>query len=314
MGATIDFLVIGAQRSGTTSLWRHMASHPQIELPSSKEAPFFSHDEPFTRGLDWYLGEFFAAAVPQRLWGTVSPHYMMGSQDADVPMIAGRIRTLVPRVKLIAILRDPIARAQSHHRMVTHRGRETRTFEQAALELLEPAALEIARREPPRVQPYLVQGEYGRVLGEYLRVFPREQLHVLLTEELESEPARTLGAIFSFLGVDPSHRPPALDLHHHRGGVGRRLDGAAERELKGYLAREVWPHTPHPSQQRRAFDFWFLQWNVIPDEQPPPLDPEVRALLEEHFVRDAENLEALLSIRVPWSDWSPSTPPPILSS
>jgi hypothetical protein len=302
MGETLDFLVIGAQRSGTTSLWRHMASHPQLHLPGSKEAPFFSHEEPFERGLGWYLGEFFAEAAPERLWGTVSPHYMMGSPEADVPRIAERIRALVPRARLIAVLRDPITRAQSHHRMVSHRGRETRTFEQAALELLDPRALEIARREPPVVQPYLVQGEYGRVLAAYLEVFPREQLHVLLTETLNATPAQALRAIFSFLGVEGSHLPPRVDVHHHRGGIVKRLDAAAERDLKEYLAREAWPHTSHPKQQRRAFDFWFLQWNVIADTQPlPSVDPEVRALLQDHFARDADILEALLGLKVPWS-------------
>jgi Sulfotransferase family len=136
VGGTLDFLVIGAQRSGTTSLWRHLASHPQVHIPPSKEAPFFSHDRPFARGLAWYLGEFFADADPRRRWGTVSPHYMMGSPDADVPEVARRIHATVPQARLIAILRDPIERAQSHHRMVVHRGRETRGFEEAALQQL----------------------------------------------------------------------------------------------------------------------------------------------------------------------------------
>jgi hypothetical protein len=302
MGGTLDFLVIGAQRSGTTSLWRHLQSHPQLFLPSSKEAPFFSHAEQLGRGLDWYLGEFFPDAPAEALWGTASPHYMMGSPDADVSMIAARIHALLPDVKLIAVLRDPISRAQSHHRMVSHRGRETRTFEQAALDLLDPTALEAARREPPVVQPYVVQGEYGRILGSYLELFPRERLHVLLTEQLGGDSERALGAIFSFLGVDASHRPPQGSRRHHRGGFGKRLDPSAEHELKAYLAREVWPHAAQPTQQRRAFDFWFLQWNVLPDEHSlAPVGAEVRALLEDHYASDAETLEALLGMRVPWS-------------
>jgi hypothetical protein len=298
---SLDFLVIGAQRSGTTSLWHALASHPQLHLPTSKEAPFFSHDEQFERGLDWYLEEFFSEADPRRLWGTASPHYMMGGPHADVPEVARRIRATVPDVKLIAVLREPIARARSHHRMVVHRGREPRSFEEAARVLLQPQALRTARQRPMEVQPYLVQGEYGRILGAYLEVFPREQLHVLLTAELGAEPLQTLRGIFSFLGVEDAHRPAQVEARHHRGGLGRRLDAAAEQQLKEHLARTVWPHTPHPAQHRRAFDFWFMQWNVIPDEQLPPIDPELLAALSEHFAPDARTLARLTGLEVPWS-------------
>jgi Sulfotransferase domain len=309
---TLDFLVIGAQRSGTTSLWRHLASHPEIHVPPSKEAPFFSHGEPFARGFEWYLGEFFADAAPTQQWGTVSPHYMMGSPDTDVHEVARRIHSHLPCVKLIAVLRDPIERAQSHHRMVVHRGRETRDFDTAAREMLVPEELARARREPPLTQPYFVQGEYGRILDAYLALFDRAQLHVLLTDDLREEPGEALRAIFSFLGIDENHDPPALEERHHRGGRGRRLDDAAEQKLKRYLAQEVWPRTPHPAQQRRAFDFWFMQWNVIPEESFAPLDPGTRAQLNDHYARDAELLESLTGLTVPWrrAAQAPSAVPP----
>lgn len=300
MAHTLDFLVIGAQRSGTTSLWRHLASHPEIHLPSSKEAPFFSHDQPFVRGLDWYLREFFAEAGAAQLWGTVSPHYMIGSPGVPVEEVIRRIHSLLAPVKLIVVLRDPIERAQSHHRMVIHRGRETRDFDMAARELLVPEMLERARREPPLVQPYFVAGEYGRILGAYLAPFGREQLHVLLTSELRDRPREAMRGVFAFLGVDELHEPPELAEHHHRGGHARRLDTDAERALKEHLAREVWPRMRHPAQERRAFDFWFMQWNVIPEERLPPVDEGVRAQLQEHYARDAELLHGLTGVAAPW--------------
>lgn len=226
---------------------------------------------------------------------------MMGGPRADVPEVARRIRATAPDVKLIAVLREPIARAQSHHRMVVHRGREPRSFEEAARALLEPQALQRARRRPLEVQPYIVQGEYGRILGAYLDLFPREQLHVLLTADLEAEPLRALRAIFAFLGVADSHETPRPEVRHHRGGRGRRLDAAAERQLKEHLGRAVWPHTPHPAQYRRAFDFWFTQWNVIPDERLAPIDPSLRAALREHFAPDTEALGRLTGLEIPWS-------------
>jgi hypothetical protein len=298
---SLDFLVIGAQRSGTTSLWNHLGGHPQLYLPPSKEVPFFSHDDQFEQGLDWYLAEFFAQAAPGQLRGTASPHYMMGGPHADAREVARRIRASVADVKLIAVLREPIARAQSHHRMAVHRGRELRGFEEAARASLEPQALQAARHRPLQTQPYVVQGEYGRILGVYLELFPASQLHVLLTADLEAQPVQAMRDIFAFLGVDDSHRPPQAEVRHHRGGRGRRVDAEAERRLKEHLARTVWADTAHPAQHRRAFDFWFRQWNVLAEERLPPIDPELRAALGAHFAADARILERLTGLRVPWS-------------
>ncbi len=232
---------------------------------------------------------------------------MMGSPGVDVHEVARRIHSLVPHTRILAVLRDPIERAQSHHRMVVHRGRETRDFDTAAREMLTPEMLERARREPPLVQPYFVQGEYGRILAAYLALFDREQLHVLLTSELRDDPRQTMRAIFAFLEVDARHEPPKLTEHHHRGGRARRLDSQAEQTLKDHLAREVWPRTTRPAQQQRAFNFWFMQWNVIPEEQFPALAPEVRAQLQSHYAADAELLESLTGLRVPWCAQHPGS-------
>lgn len=302
LGATLDFIVIGAQRSGTTSLWHALAQHPQIHIPASKEAPFFSHAT-FERGLDWYLAEYFCDARPDRLWGTVSPQYMMGSRHADETEIARRIHALTPQAKLIAILRDPIERAWSQYRQLTHRGDESRSFEAAVNQLLEPAALREARRPGASrrgYQRYIVAGEYGRLLGAYLDVFPRERLHTLFTSDLAHDPHGTLRAVFDFLGVDADLLPPNAPACHNRGGVARRIDERAEQELKSYLAREVWPAMPWPRLAERAFDFWLMEWNVVVEEDPPRLSPALRSRLESHFHADASRLEALLGVPVPW--------------
>jgi hypothetical protein len=304
VGGTLDFIVIGAQRSGTTSLWRYLDSHPDIHIPASKEAPFFSHST-FARGLEWYLAEYFADAAPKRHWGTVSPQYMMGSVEADERTMARRIRATVPDTKLIAILRDPIGRAQSQHRLEVHRGFEDRDFDVAAEALLEPGALREARR-PGAVrrgyQRYLVAGEYGRILAAFLDEFPSKQLHLLLTDELESAPAECLAEVFNYLDVDSAHIPPGLDVHHNRGGRRRRLDAKGEAALKEYLSREVWHKTKAPPQHERAFDFWFMEWNMIPDEQTLPIDSALHMRLREHFAPDAEHLQRLLGRPIPWAE------------
>jgi hypothetical protein len=303
MGGTLDFIVIGAQRSGTTSLWRHLSAHPDVHIPASKEAPFFGHHT-FALGLAWYLREYFADADPGRVWGTVTPQYMLGSPEADEAELAERIHTTVPAVRLVAVLRDPVERARSQHRLNVHRGVETRSFDEAAAALLEPAALEDARRPGAAergLQRYLVAGEYGRILEPFRSRFGAEQLHVVLTEELEHDPAATVSGVLGFLGLDPQVQLPDLDVRHNRGGRRRRIDADAETALKAYLAREVWPAIAHPALAERAFDFWFMQWNVVPDEAFDPVDAALLERLRSHFASDGARLEAVIGRPVPWA-------------
>jgi hypothetical protein len=302
MTGMLDFVVIGAGRSATTTLWHHLRSHPELSVPACQEAPFFADERLYARGQEWYLRTYFADTSPTQRRGAVSPQYMADQPGVPLPRTVDRLHRAAPDAQLVAILRDPIARAQSQHRLAVLQGRERRRFDVAMRELLEPAMLDRARREAPVVSAYVVDGEYGRILGCYLERFPREQLHVQLTGDLERDPAGTLRSVFTFLGVDDRHRLPEPAVRHHRGGRRRRVDGAAEAALKDYLEREAWPPTPSARERSRAFALWFSQWNVVPDDALPPIDAELRARLAEHFARDAAELERLLALSVPWRD------------
>jgi sulfotransferase family protein len=295
----MDFIVIGGQKAGTTTFWHHLASHPQVFVPESKEAPFFSHDAQYLRGLEWHRARHFAAAPPGALLGTVTPHYMMGTPDAPVGRIAARIHKALPDVRLIALLRDPVERALSQYRMSVRRGLETRSFAGAVQELLEPDRLLEGRSRANETNSYIVQGEYGRVLDAYLQHFPRDQLLVLLTDDLDRRPAEVVKTAFAFLGVDDTFVPPNLGAHEFRGGLIPRLDRAAETELHDWLGEHVWPKLPNAAAERRAFRFWFKTWNVVPDAAPP-ISPATRRVLERHYRRDASRLRKL-GVQAPWA-------------
>jgi len=106
----VDFLVIGAQKSGTTSLFKYLQRHPELYLPPSKEINFFVNASKFPRGLDWYIETYFRGADEDKLWGEVCPSYI-GYTSAPANIYAN-----CPDVKLVAILRNPIDRAYSHYR------------------------------------------------------------------------------------------------------------------------------------------------------------------------------------------------------
>lgn len=300
MTRRLHFVVIGAQKAGTTTLWQLLRDHPQLAFPPAKEAPFFT-EESYARGLEWYLRTAFADAPAARLLGSVTPQYTMGTAAAPVPVVAGRMARDAPGVRLVALLRDPVERALSQWTMSRRWGVERRPVEVALREELAPGALEAARATPSTTNSYVAQGEYGRTLATYLRHFPREQLHVELTTSLERDPGAVVQRVLAFVGADHAWRPERLGERWFRGGERPRVPPDASQALLERLGRDVFP-LAGAAQEDVAAAFWlvFQQWNVVP-EPHPTLPPELEAALREHFARDATAAERLLGVALPWS-------------
>ena len=292
----LDFIVIGAQKAGTTSLYKYLQPHPKIYMPPEKEAPFFSSDDLYELGWEWYVREFFEGAPEDKLWGKVTPQYM---SDSRVPP---RIYATMPNVKLIALLRNPVDRAFSHYRMTVRRGLDKRTFDDAVDELLRDEMLEYARSLPAGLENeskcYLVWGEFGRILGNYLQLFPKEQILVVFSDDLEQRPKEVLGTVLRFLGLGADFTPPNLGKRYHVGGTRKRLP--VEVFKKVGLLRRMWKIIPE--KHRRRFLYWFEQWNTLPDKQPRML-PETRQRLVEFYRDDVKRLRQMLGIEVPWKEF-----------
>ena len=291
----LDFAVIGAQKAGTTSLFKYLEQHPDIYMPKGKEAPFFSSDVMFSRGWKWYLREFFGDAPDDSQWGTASPNYM-----AD-PRVPERMLRLLPDVKLVALLRNPIDRAYSQYQMALRSGHETLAFREAIHGLLKPSALEEAREKPTRSNSYIVRGEYGRILAAFCRLFPAEHIAVFFTGQLKHNPKEVLREVLDLLGVRSDYVPPDLGTIYHKGGTKRRLPWL-ENLMKADKLKDLWRRIPE--RYRQPFAFWLRQWNAIPDQGGLAVESSVRRLLEEYFEEDTKQLSRLLEgrgLRIPWS-------------
>jgi hypothetical protein len=297
----LDFVVIGVQKGGTTSLWQYLRGHPQVAMPDHKEAPILCAREDRIPGLLTDLVESeLGDAPPEAKLGKVAAHYMMGRGSVDIESIVDRIDEMLPGVNLIALLRDPIERAISHYRMSVRRGLESRPFEQVVDEELAPRRLQVARSRPTETNSYLAQGEYGRVLGIYRRRLPAEQILVEMSADLEAAPGAVLDRVLAHIGLQPGYRPTGLDVRHHRGGTRSRLDAEALEQLEAFMAEQVWPLLCDRAERaRKAFEFFLQTWNVAPDEDRPPLSSAKRRRLEAHYRADAERLESL-DLRAPW--------------
>lgn len=297
-GKPLDFIIIGAQKSGTTSLHKYLSGHPQIWMPPEKEAPFFSEDTLYEKGWEHYIADYFYNAPKEKFWGKATPHYMV---DMRVP---SRIARLMPKLKLIAILRHPIERAFSHYKMIARWEMETQSFDRIIGESLTDNAIEIARRlkaTPENEKKLIVaNGEYGRIIGEYLNYFQKDQILIVFTDDLKAKPELALERIYRLLGIS-NYLPPNLDKIYHIGGTELRLPHV-EIFKKNALMKKIW-HS-FPQRFRRNFMYWFNQWNVTPDRNNDSINAreETIRLLKAHYIKDIDVLEKLMGFKTPWSD------------
>lgn len=231
---TPGFLVVGTKRGGSTSVYHWIAQHPQVAPCRTRKGTHF-FDVNHGRGDSWFRSAFETHREPWRTTGEGSPYYMFH------PHSMRWIKETLPDVRLVAVLRDPVARAWSHHQYETQNGRETLGFE-AALDaepsrtageeeriVLDPGYVS----DEHRYHTYLARGHYADQVGRILDHFNREQLLVLQSEALFADPHGQLQRVWEFLQLDPVR----LDgLSAMKQGRGRSIPQAAVARLGEYYA------------------------------------------------------------------------------
>lgn len=302
----LDFLIIGAQKCATTTLFEHLRGHPDIAMPLEKEVPFFTDGDCSAQRWQSFSQAQFARADERQLWGKATPQYMSD------PRAAARIHELMPQVKLVAILRDPIERTWSHFRMGQRRDTEHRDFNTAIAALLAENGASAARAQTlpdhadgyeSEAEFYLAWSEYGRILAEFNRHFDSGQLLVLYTEDLEKDPAGTLDRLLEFIGLPAGYRPASLGEVAHRGGG----DKIVPQSVRNWLRERkmfYWLWQQLPEARRGRLRFQYEQWNVRNVDAPMALPTELQQRLRAHFKEDIDTLLSLpLAIAPPpWAD------------
>lgn len=190
-----DFLGVGAAKAATTTLRDILVQHPQIYLPDAKEIHFFDMDENYRRGKEWYWKTAFSQRQDEKICGEFSPSYMYFDH---VPRRI--LESYGPDIKFIFILRNPVDRAYSHHRMHYLRGVEEKDFLQAIE--AEPRRLRLGSQNDQRRYSYISRGQYSKQVKNFLNFFPRQQMYFLLFEEFVRMRATAVDDILRFLGVD----------------------------------------------------------------------------------------------------------------
>lgn len=298
----LDFLVIGAAKCGTTTLFELSKDHPAVFIPRDKEVPFFSEETAWRKGLAWYMRTCFGDAPAASRLGTITPHYMLGEGAASPSVVAERIHQALPGVKLIAILRHPVQRAWSHYRMMAQRGHLAGDFARD-VDMLLAADAGNRERQVSDHNGFLYGSEYGRILEPYFRMFQRDQLLILYTENLKSDPLAVLREFFGFLEVDIHYRPERPEQEARRGGGMPRVKWLTPGFIYSIpFARKLWK-TCSPYSIRKRVEHSVNLWNTKPDGASLPADSPAFRNLVDFYASDVHRLASLSGHRPPWDDW-----------
>jgi hypothetical protein len=218
IGSLPDFVIIGAQKGGTSFLYHLLTRHPLVEPAARKELHFFDGPRLFEKGAGWYRRCFPRPKMDdgrRSITGEATPSYLFD------PPVAKRMAQVVSQAQLIALLRNPVDRAYSHYQMQVKRGTEPRDFEEA-----------IEQQD----SSYVSRGLYVDQLLRWSEFFSKEQMLILKSEDFFERPVETLKVVLDFLEL-PDWQPEASDLEQrrHTGVYSKKMDPSTRRRLEAYF-------------------------------------------------------------------------------
>ncbi len=282
-----NFLCVGAQKAGTTSLYHILQQHPQIYLPTPKEIQFFDQPENYQRGIDWYKKFFDVSNHHYKAIGEVTPSYMYYSEVPE------RIyQVLGPEVKLVFILRHPVDRAFSHYTMNRRGGFEDRPF----LKALEQEPLDKLPTKATRTRvAYIKRGWYAQQVKRYLRYFDKRNMCFIIFEKLFKEKrSEELQPLIKLLGL--KNHSLTLDVYSNPTRVpqNKLLKKIYQKDS---LLRK-WRKFIIPSKKVRQL---ITRWVTKKPEKPQK--KVKKQLLEHYFMDDIYALEKIIGRRLAvWYD------------
>lgn len=286
-----DFLVIGAAKSGTTSLYHYLGQHPGVFVSPEKEPNFMAleghplnfrgpGDENLIRrtvtSLEAYRA-LFEDADPEQAAGEASPSTLY------VPGAADRVVRYVPEARLIAILRDPVDRAHSNYSTMHDQGREPCSAFRAAL----------AQEEDRKAANwslfwhYKALGFYHEQLRRFYDRFDSNQIRVVLFRDFAENPATVVQTLYAFLGVDDTFVPDT-SAHYNPSGQ-PRLRALQRWKQEGHPVRRA-AQALLPARLRTHIASTLTRWN----RHRPPVPPDLRADLRDLYREDIRRLESLI--------------------
>lgn len=273
----IDFVGIGFRRCATSWLNAVLAEHPQIRKPD-RGVHFFNDN--WDRGVGWYRQQLGADAArgPDIRLGEFCTTY---SYPENAPLVAERLHALAPEARILACIREPVARLRSDYLRSVRRGE------------LDDIGLEGAVEQRP---DFLERGRYAPVLRLFMDTFGRERVKVVTYDAVSAAPAATLAEIFTFLDVDPAFRPSALEekvgATYAPRSAGFEVALNRVQRLGGRALRAIGAGALLRSGLKRRLVAGLRRLNTAPPPAEPPETLRLRAL----YADDIAEVEALTGL------------------
>lgn len=272
-----DFVIIGAMKAATTSLHYYLNLHPQISMSKEKELNFFVKERNWGKGLDWYKSNF-NGEKPFR--GEASPNY------TNFPLFKGvpeRMHSVVPDIKLIYLVRDPIERILSQYVHKVADGGESRSLEQA-----------LSRFKANR---YICRSQYFMQLEHYLKVFPDEKILVVSSEDLINNNRAVIKCVFEFLNVDSFFYHDKFVNILHKSSRKRRKSQTAQFLRRKSVIKNI-DKLPYSF---RSYIDWLVFWPFSRNVNRPVLSETLKQRIIDYLRDDIEQLRRFTGHK--YSEW-----------
>lgn len=279
-GRLPNFFIIGAAKSGTSSLYKYLDRHPEIFIPEIKETEYFSKASVYIKGEEWYKG-LFEGAKKNQICGDASTTYSRWPHTLDAPKL---IAKSVPDAKFIYIMRHPVERSYSHYAHHMRLG-VTMTFEESI----------------EKDDIYVDCSTYMRQIERYLRFFPRERFLFIFQTQMKDQPKKLLDSIIAFLGAKNIDIVSEGTIRHNVGGSDHYIRSKTTQKLRkishiGYIANFI-PKRVKESMYT-ILKQSFLGRRLDSQYQLQPMKPETRKALLELFEKPNRDLEEFLDVQI----------------
>lgn len=282
-----DFLIIGAAKSGTTTLTNYLKQHPLVYIPK-KEPNFFGMDERYEKGIEWYAA-LFDGAKSQQLCGEASTDY---TKYPQFPKSAARVAQHIPQVKLVYVMRHPVDRTYSYYVHLGRKAKVKETFEEHI----------------KRTSVSLDGSNYIMQIEQYLKFFPKESFLFILMDDLIQQPVQTIHQVCAFIGIDDKsefiqeNKIAANQAHKFFEDINRARMTKPLKAIPGITAMaallpQSWRDQGYHLLKATPYGQWINKQYI-----PPPMRKETRQMLLEKFREPNQRLAEFLNRDL--SHWS----------
>ncbi|OQK17902.1 hypothetical protein AU255_08585 [Methyloprofundus sedimenti] len=278
-----NFIIVGAPKAGTTSLYHYLSEHPQVFMSEPKEVNFFSKDEIEEQGL--YYQDFkakdldsyeklFDKGIDKKAVGEGSVSYLF------YPETPAKIKALLPAVKIIMLLRDPVARGYSHYLMDYRLGLVDVPYKEIVLKTSTHKNAHLY------YQQYVELGLYYEQVKRYLELFGKEQVKIYFQEDLRQDTQKIIFDLYEFLEIDPSNIP---NIEREHNAFSMPKSNVVHKLYTSYFIRTllsvVFPEALKEKIKNELFE----------RKKKPALEENLREQLLDIYRQDIQNLESFLN-------------------